>query len=70
MMDIDAITEQLGLYFAFNKGTYDHNLRTPVINADGKVQQIYIGNEWKPEELVAEMVKASKPGSSEPADSK
>jgi protein SCO1/2 len=70
MMDIDAITEQLGLYFAFNKGTYDHNLRTVVINADGKVQQIYIGNEWKPEELVEEMVKASKPGSSEPAHSK
>jgi protein SCO1/2 len=60
MIDIDAITEQFGLYFAFNKGNFDHNLRTVVIDASGKVQQIFIGNDWKPQELVDELIKGTK----------
>lgn len=59
MIDIDAITEQFGLYFAYDKGNFDHNLRTVVIDAAGKVAYIFIGNEWKPEELAAEMAKAA-----------
>lgn len=60
MIDLDAITEQFGLYFAFDKGNYNHNLRTVVVDAAGKIQQIFIGNEWKPEELVSELLKGAK----------
>lgn len=59
MIEIDAITEQFGLAFAFREGTIDHNLRTVVIDAAGKVQKIFIGNEWTAEEFVAEMTKAA-----------
>ena len=59
MIDIDAITEQFGLGFAYRAGTYDHTLRTAVIDAAGRVQKILIGNEWKVEDLVSEIVKAA-----------
>jgi protein SCO1/2 len=62
MIDIDAITEQFGLNFSRPQGqlNWDHNLRTVVIDAQGRVQTILIGNTWKPEELVGEIVKAAK----------
>lgn len=58
-IDIDAITEQFGLGFAYRAGTFDHTLRTVVIDANGVIRQIYIGNTWKSEELAAAMIKAS-----------
>lgn len=60
LIEIDAITEQFGLMFPRNQAGFDHNLRTVVIDARGRVQRIFIGNEWKVEDFVAEMVKASK----------
>lgn len=59
MIEIDAITEQFGLAFANRNGTIDHNLRSVVIDATGKIQQIFIGNEWTAEEFTAEMKKAT-----------
>ncbi len=61
LIDIDAITEQFGMTFARQAGTifFDHNLRTVVVDAAGKIQKIFIGNSWKPEELVEEIVKAA-----------
>ncbi len=61
MIDIDAITEQFGLYFSRQEGSFnwDHNLRTVVIGADGKIKDILIGNQWKPEELVEKLVAAA-----------
>ncbi len=56
MIDIDAITEQVGLLFAFEKGTINHNLRTVVVDKNGVIRQIFIGNEWKVEDLVKEVV--------------
>jgi protein SCO1/2 len=61
IIDIDAITEQFGLEYVYRAGTYDHKLRTVVVDANGKIQQIIIGNEWTTDELVKELVKASKP---------
>ena len=57
-IEIDAITEQFGMGFSREGGSFNHNLRTAVIDANGRVQSILIGNEWKPDELVAEMAKA------------
>ena len=59
-IEIDALTEQFGLGFAREGGIFNHNLRTVVIDATGRVQAILIGNEWKPEELLAELQKAAK----------
>jgi len=59
MIEIDAITEQMGLVFANRNGTIDHNLRSIIIGADGKIKQMYIGNEWPVEEFVEEMKKAA-----------
>ncbi|MBI3874497.1 MAG: SCO family protein [Verrucomicrobia bacterium] len=61
LIDIDAITEQFGMTFARQAGTifFDHNLRTVVVDATGKIQKIFTGNTWKPTELVEEMAKAA-----------
>ena len=38
---------------------FNHNLRTVVVDAQGKVQKVFIGNEWKVDDFVAEIVKAA-----------
>jgi len=32
-----------------------HNLRTAIIGADGKVVKVYTGNEWSPEQVLADL---------------
>jgi protein SCO1/2 len=61
LIEIDAITEQFGLMFPRNGALFDHNFRTVVIDADGKIQRVFAGNEWKVDDFVAEMVSAAKP---------
>jgi protein SCO1/2 len=63
LIDIDAITEHFGLIFPRNdQGGFDHNMRTAVIDARGKVQEILAGNKWTSDELVQQIVKAAKAG--------
>lgn len=59
LIDITAIGEQFGLEFYKPDGTIAHNLRTVVVDAAGKVQNIIMGNSWKPEELVEQLVTAA-----------
>lgn len=61
LVDITAITEQTGLYFARETDGVgiSHNLRTVVVDAQGRVQNIMPENKWTAEELVAEIVKAA-----------
>lgn len=61
LIDIDDITERFGLAFARDPGTvpFNHNMRTVVIDAAGKVQHIFIGNEWKADALVEQLLKAA-----------
>lgn len=59
LIDIDAITEQFGLMFPREGIGFNHNLRTVVVDARGRVQRIFTGNEWKVDDLVAEMVRAA-----------
>ncbi|MDB6138150.1 MAG: hypothetical protein JWO94_1222 [Verrucomicrobiaceae bacterium] len=47
-----------GLSAYFKEGLLNHNLRTVVIDARGRVQHVFKGNEWTPQELVWEMRKA------------
>ena len=62
LIEIDAITEQFGLEFFREAGSsfnFNHKLRTVVVDAQGRVQQVFVGNEWKVDDFVAEMVKAA-----------
>ena len=38
-----------------------HNLRTAVIDPDGRVVKVHTGNSWTPAELVADLEAASAP---------
>ena len=59
--NVDGISEQFGMTFYRETPTAlpNHNLRTVVIDAQGRVQQVFTGNEWTPEQFAAEMVKAA-----------
>ena len=58
--DIAALGERFGLVFLKDQGgIINHNLRTIVVDASGRVQKIFIGNTWQPPELVAEITKAA-----------
>jgi protein SCO1/2 len=59
IIDITAIAEQFGQMFWRDQGAINHNLRTAVVDAAGRVQKIFQGNNWSPDELVDEMVKAA-----------
>jgi protein SCO1/2 len=59
LIDIDAITEQFGLYFIPDGANFNHNVRTAVVNAEGKISKILVGNTWKSEELVAAIEQAA-----------
>lgn len=63
LIDITAIGEQFGLAFyrpdPSQPAGLSHNLRTVVIDAQGRVQKVFTENEWKPDDLVTEMVKAA-----------
>lgn len=60
LIDITAIGEQFGLAFWHDEaGSINHNLRTAVVDAAGKVQKIFAGNQWTSDDLVQEMVKGA-----------
>ncbi len=61
LIDITAIAEQFGLAFWHDQtGSISHTLRTAVISPSGRLQKVFDGNNWTSDELVAELVKASK----------
>lgn len=66
LIDMDALTEQVGLAFVREPGSteFNHNLRTVVVNLRGIVSEILIGNEWEATELIEAMQKAEKEGDS------
>lgn len=61
LIDIDAIGEQFGLQFwrTSPDALPNHNVRTVVVNAAGRVQWISAENGWKPEALADQIVKAT-----------
>ncbi|MDB6028957.1 MAG: hypothetical protein JWM68_5180 [Verrucomicrobiales bacterium] len=62
LIDITAITEQFGQQFWTDAaaGGLNHNLRTAVIDAQGKVRTVFQGNTWTPEDLAKEIIEAAK----------
>jgi len=69
LIDIDALTEQVGLMFMREPGSteFNHNLRTVVVNPKGVVSEILIGNEWETDELIQAMRKAADANANNPA---
>jgi len=61
LIDITAITEQFGQQFWRDPdgSGINHNLRTVVVDARGRVQAVIRENKWKPDELTAEILKAA-----------
>ncbi len=58
---IDGLTEQFGMTFyrATPTSLPEHNLRTVVVDARGRIHKVYVGNEWTPDEFVEEIIKAA-----------
>jgi protein SCO1/2 len=63
LIDITALGEQVGLTFwrpePNEPANISHNVRTLVVDPQGRLQRVFEGNEWKPDELVAEVVQAA-----------
>ena len=60
LVEISAISDQFGQKFWREEGAINHNLRTVIIDASGRVQTILQGNSWTADDLVAELKKAMK----------
>lgn len=58
LADIRKFGERFGLTFQWTKGTIEHNVRTVVVDANGRVQKVFADNEWSVAALVEEMKKA------------
>lgn len=58
---VKEIAQFFGLTYFPEKDQIIHALRTVIIDPTGKVTKIYGGNEWKPDEIVAEIKKQSAP---------
>jgi protein SCO1 len=52
--DIRKITSYFGLIYRPESGQITHNLVTALIGADGRLTQIYQGNQWLPARILAE----------------
>jgi protein SCO1 len=57
--EVKGIAQFFGLRYFHDTESSDeqviHSLRTAVIGPDGKLFKLYRGNEWKPEEIVADL---------------
>jgi protein SCO1 len=53
--EIRRLGGAVGLEYDPDKGMWVHNLRTAVVGADGKLVRTIRGNDWKPDELVADL---------------
>jgi protein SCO1/2 len=60
--DVSALGDLFGLAFWHDStGSITHNMRTAIIDANGRLQRVFEGKDWNSAELAAEMVKAAKP---------
>jgi protein SCO1/2 len=53
--DIRKAAEYFGLSYETRNGQIIHDLRTALVDADGKIADFYRGNEWKPSELASQI---------------
>jgi protein SCO1/2 len=56
--DIDQFAARFGVSIAramADQRDITHNLRTAIVDADGKLVKLYIGNEWTPNQVLADL---------------
>ncbi len=57
---IDAFAPPFGVVVLREQdGSITHNLRTAIVDRQGRLVKIYDGNQWTPDELVADLVKTA-----------
>jgi protein SCO1 len=59
---ISALGGALGLDHVPDTQSFTHNLRTAVLDRQGRLRRLFHGNDWKPEDLVAELKAAAGAG--------
>jgi protein SCO1/2 len=61
LIEVTALAEQFGMTFWHENGEQlpSHNLRTVVVDANGKIQSIVTGNKWLVDDLIKGVVKAA-----------
>jgi protein SCO1/2 len=55
---LTGLAPKIDFMFARDSGGFSHNLRTVVLDTQGRVQHIFNGNKWTATELVEEMKRA------------
>jgi protein SCO1/2 len=61
LIEVTALADGLGMEFWHDAtGSLNHNLRAAVVDPQGRVQKIFVGNKWTSDDLVAEILRASK----------
>jgi protein SCO1 len=53
--EVKKVATYFGMQYWLEGDQVVHSLRTAIIGADGKLVKLYRGNEWKPEEIAAEL---------------
>ena len=53
--EMRRVGDAVGLEFQRQDGVINHNLRTVVIDGQGRIRRIFRGNTWTPQELVSEL---------------
>ncbi len=56
--DVDKFASRFGVTIArdlTDPKNITHNLRTVIIDADGKLVKSYTGNEWTPDQILADL---------------
>ncbi len=58
---INQIGANVGLKFGEVEGSYRHNLRTVVLDGDGRIRHLFTDETWTTDQLVAELKAAARP---------
>ena len=58
--DIRKAAEFFGLSYETQNGQIIHNLRTALLDADGRIAEFYSDNQWKPSDLAARIAALQK----------
>jgi protein SCO1 len=56
---IKGVAQYFGLRYFQDNDQIVHGLRTVIIGPDGKIVKVYRDNQWKPDEVAAQMVKVA-----------
>jgi protein SCO1/2 len=53
--EIETLTRGFSVYRQTEGGTISHGLATALIDKNGRIEKIWRGNMWKPEEVIDEI---------------